>query len=228
MKWFVVFLWGIGTLNAQQNYFNVVSSEITPKKKVFLQQQINVNKSIVFNSTASVGVAKNFEVGLNLFGVDYLIKGNKLVENYTELYPLVLINSQYMWHETKIFAFTSGVQVGGYLNTLQKNAAIFAYSNLKYKSKNERLNSVIGLFFGDKNYVGDGDKLGIQTGFDFTLISNKFHIVADALISNNDISNTVLGFSYFLNKHMPISLGWQIPLNELSKPALVFEFTYIP
>lgn len=228
MKWFILFILGIGSVSAQQNYFNVVSSDITPKKKVFFQQQINMNQSIVFNSTASIGVAKNWEVGINIFNVDFLIRGKKIIENYTEYSPLVLVNSQYLWHENKRFAFSSGIQLGGFINAFQENPALFAYSNMKYKSKNEKLNGVIGLFYGDKSYVGNGDKFGIQTGLDYSLINHKFHLVADALISNNDISNTVLGCSYFFNKHIPVSLGWQTPLNHLSKPALVFEFTYIP
>lgn len=217
---------------AQQNYFNVISSEITPKNKLFFQQQININQDIISNTTLTLGVTKRFEVGINLFGIDYFRPSKKIINNAYEsvgnLYPLALINAQYKWFEKGLISCTSGFQLGSYLYKLEKTPAKYIYTNARIMSKDERINGVVGIVYGNETYLGNGIKWGLQTGIDVNLKYKNFHFVADAIVSDNDISNAVIGFSYFVNKHCPLSFGWQIPFNIYTKPALVLEFTYLP
>jgi hypothetical protein len=52
---------------AQQNLFNVPSSEITQPGKVFVQQQFNFGGVGTSNTTIDYGLGNNLEVGINVF-----------------------------------------------------------------------------------------------------------------------------------------------------------------
>lgn len=58
--WFLIICFiydGILEIHAQQNFFNVVSSDITEKNKLFFQQQINMTKDeLQSNTTMSRGL----------------------------------------------------------------------------------------------------------------------------------------------------------------------------
>ncbi len=66
----LLFLWVISfKVCAQQNLFNVPSSEITIKKGVFFQQQLNISQIIQSNTNFCYGLGRNFEIGFNVVGL---------------------------------------------------------------------------------------------------------------------------------------------------------------
>src|ERR1700761_2259238 len=85
-------------LFAQQNLFNVPSSDITDTGKVFFQQQFNVNGFTTSNTTITFGFKHQFECGINLFGVSYDNKKGGFLKNDADLAsplgPTVLVNAQ--------------------------------------------------------------------------------------------------------------------------------------
>ncbi|MCM0606490.1 MAG: hypothetical protein KA715_10405 [Xanthomonadaceae bacterium] len=57
----------------QQNLFNVPSSVLTEKQELFIQEQINNYSDLMgSNLTATYGIGKDYEVGLNFLGIDYM------------------------------------------------------------------------------------------------------------------------------------------------------------
>ena len=60
------------TTYAQQNYFNVPSSDITEKNKVFFQHQINISTDVIQNNTTfDFGLGNNYEIGINIIGLNF-------------------------------------------------------------------------------------------------------------------------------------------------------------
>jgi hypothetical protein len=56
---------------AQLTIFNVSSSEITEKNKLSFQQQFEIQDVINSTTTATYGLGKFWEVGVNVFNVNY-------------------------------------------------------------------------------------------------------------------------------------------------------------
>ena len=84
--------------SAQQNFFNVNTSDITDSAKLFFQEQLNFNSQTSSNATFTWGLGHGFELGFNVFSVNYLNKAGKFLKNdndYTSsLGPILLINAQ--------------------------------------------------------------------------------------------------------------------------------------
>ena len=68
-KWMFVFFSISSKMYSQQSLFNVPSSEITEKKKIFFQQQVNIKNSLLSNTNLCYGIGHNMEVGINLIGL---------------------------------------------------------------------------------------------------------------------------------------------------------------
>jgi len=58
---------------AQQTFFNVPESDLTPRHKVLVQQQVDLHaEEIRGTTTFSYGLGRGWEAGLNLYNVNYL------------------------------------------------------------------------------------------------------------------------------------------------------------
>ena len=86
------------TVFGQQNFFNVPSSNITEKNKIFFQQQINLYETnIASNSTLCYGLGRDYEIGLNILGVTYDKDKKYFISNskYEQpIYPSIGVNAQ--------------------------------------------------------------------------------------------------------------------------------------
>jgi hypothetical protein len=219
-------------LLAQQNLFNVPSSEITRPNKVFVQQQFNLNNIIQANTTFDYGLKKNMEIGLNLIGVDYAETNKKFFNNDSAdidpFNPLLLANFQklYVLHER--FKIAIGSQNGGNFTIANRpEFATFSYLNSISYFLHEIIRTNFGLYACNKHYAGKGNKVGLMFGSEIKIFSGKLHFVGDCIAGNNAVSTAVLGFVFYPTKNLPISMGWQIPLNPHNKFALIVEVTFI-
>lgn len=220
---------------AQQNLFNVPSSEITAKQKLFFQQQLNINSTIQSNTNFCFGLGKGFEVGINFIGVQSnvsfrRIKVNDSLDN-EPLAPLGLVTFQKVFEVNKSLKIGLGTQLGTNLLAQTKKAhhlADFTYLNTSSSFFDEKLKCNAGWYFSDKAYEGEKSRLGYMMGCEFAL-NSKVHLVGDWIQGKNPIGVSVVGFIYYVRPKIPISFGWQIPNSkQKSSQAFVFELTYVP
>jgi len=80
----------------QQNFFNVPSSDITPARKIFVQQQLNfIPNGVQSGTTFCYGVGKNAEIGFNVLGINYDYQQKFVVNNTEQPYnPFFTLNAQ--------------------------------------------------------------------------------------------------------------------------------------
>ena len=111
----VVLFFAVFQARAQQNFFNVPSSELTEKKKIFIQQQLNLLPSNVStNTTVCYGLGHKFEVGINLLGLTYDYASQKLVSSARfeqPIYPTLGGNLQKQLLVINSYQLTLGTQI---------------------------------------------------------------------------------------------------------------------
>ena len=217
---------------AQQNLFNVPSSDITDTGKVFFQQQLNVNGFTTSNTTLTFGFKHQFECGINLFGVNYDNKKGGFVKNdatfSNPVGPTVLFNAQKGFILNHHFKIGIGTQDGINLTSYGKKVkgVTFDFINFVY-SPIHTLKINAGAYYGNQYFLGDGNKFGGMAGVEWELIGKKFHLMADWIYGTNSFGVAVPGCVWFLTKDISLSFGWQIPNPKSTNPqAFVFEFTY--
>lgn len=222
---------------AQQNFFNVISSDITPKKKIFFQQQINItNNELQSNTTFSTGLGHNFEVGLNYFGLNANRFGTIKIEQQNKNAPYIhylMINAQKRFDINTKMAVAIGFQQG---ITTDKNIYFGGNYYANYILKNEEIGIklVTGLYYATNSYFGEGSRLlctniGVQMGVEKSIIKGKWYFQSDFISGKHSLGDIIIGSAFFLSKKWVISTGYQLPtFNSSSQKALVVELTYIP
>ncbi len=220
------------TCVAQQNLFNVVTTDITDSAKLFFQEQLNVNAQTSSNATFTWGLGHGFELGFNVFGVNYDNHAHNFLKNDTDhtspLGPILLINAQKAFELNKHFKIGIGTQSGINLTQYAKyiRPVTFSYATLVYHPFHT-LKLVGGAYYGDKYFLGTGNQLGGMAGFEWAVIEHHFHLQADWLYGTNSSSVWVPGAVIYFTQNISISLGWQFPNpNSPNQQAFVFEFTF--
>lgn len=217
---------------AQQNFINVPSSEVTLKKKIFFQQQVNINNIIQSNTNIDYGLGHSYEIGLNVLGINYNNKYSILENdsvNTEPYYPLVLLNGLKQFEINKKMFISIGAQIGyNFTNYIENNNASMAYVN--YRTTDLLLKNcafVFGTFYNSLHYGGSGSRIGLWAATEIPL-NNYFHAMAETIIGPNAISFSSIGLIYYPIKWMPLTFGVQIPNNYNSNASFVFELTILP
>ncbi|HXD94755.1 MAG TPA: hypothetical protein VNX01_16225 [Bacteroidia bacterium] len=217
---------------AQQNFFNVNTSDITDSAKLFFQEQLNFNAQTSSNTTFTWGLGHGFEVGFNVFGVNFDNRAKTFLVNdkdYTApLGPILLINAQKAFHLNEHFKIGIGTQSGLNLTSYSKQIRLvtFDYATFVYQPTH-KLKLVTGAYYGNPYFLGSGNELGCMAGFEWAIIEHHFHIQADWLYGNNSMGIWVPGMVIYFTKNISMSLGWQFPNpHTTNSQAFVFEFTF--
>ena len=224
--------------SGQQNFFNVPSSDITPQKKLFVQQQINLaSLGLQSATTFCFGLGHNFEIGANVLGVNYDYT-NQFTQDKDAIpiAPIFALNAQKKVQLNEIWAWGLGGQMG--VNPALKNG-VYAFSNLVYDHEHSGTKLVGGLYYTSDSYFGPETRnfsdyaglnsLGIQMGLEQNLWKEKLVFQADFISGKHSLGELVVGGAYFLTKNWVLSAGYQIPTcQSKSVNALVFELTFIP
>lgn len=217
---------------SQQNFFNVNTSDITDSAKLFFQEQLNFNAQTSSNATFTWGLGHGFELGFNVFGVNYANKARQFLKNDTDytssLGPILLINAQKGFQFNEHFKIGIGTQSG--INLTQHTNLIkpvtFNYVTFVYHPMHT-LKLVAGAYYGDKYFLGNGNQLGPMAGFEWAIIEHHFHLQGDWIYGTNNSAVAVPGMVIYFTKNISISLGYQFPSPHSGNPqAFVFEFTF--
>jgi hypothetical protein len=234
----ICFIYG-GTLNiqAQQNFFNVVSSDITAKNKLFFQQQINMTKEeLQSNTTISKGFGHNFEIGLNLFAFNFNRAAKQSWEHQTNSAPYIhymMINAQKRIDISRYIAVSFGFQQGFALASKIHFGGNY-YCNFVTSSDDFGFKMVAGLYYATKSYFGYGKRLwgnspGIELGVEKSIIKDKWYFQSDYISGRHSFGDLIVGTACFISKKWVLSGGYQIPNNfSKSQKAVVFEITFLP
>lgn len=222
-------------LFAQQNFFNVPSSEITKKGNIFFQQQINLYpNNISSNTTLCYGLGKKYEIGFNILGVTYNYEINKMISNKINeqpVFPSAGINMQKQVIELENYSLA----IGGQILLPKKPNAFEYYTYLNNKFEIKKIKIIAGLYVGNNNYFGNQIRfskntqfIGIQLGTEYEIINDKLFFQMDFISGETSISNLIFGGAYKITKHIIFSLGFQTPnTKKTSSNGLIFEFTLI-
>jgi hypothetical protein len=227
--------WGLGlfSVKAQQNLFNIPSGDITPGKKVFFQQQINVTtfQQYAAKSHLVYGLGKGWEVGFNALNMNVDFQKSPVFRTSappaqpTPFYPVGVLTAQKQWLLNDHFALNVGTQAGTNLSQSiqQKRFTHFTYALTQYHS-HEKFKLIGGIYNTDREMVGEGNTTGIILGTEVHL-SKRWLFMADYISGNNKNGVSVVGFTYNVTKQFQLCGGWQIPnaRNAAELQAFVFE-----
>ena len=224
--------WSVTAL-AQQTIFNVPSSDITPQHKILAQQQVDINREELRSSTTvDYGLGRNWEVGFNVYNLDYLPQQHSWQRNDTTTQmpyaPLLLINAQKTVELTESLHLGLGGQTG--LNLFPTTCSSWVgwgYANLGGSFDHEHYQAVIGAYAGNQRYLAEGSTVGMHLGIDAGIWYEKLHLLGDWASGTHDYGQLVLGVEVYLQKHLPLAIGWRRS-NQDGQQALVVQLTYTP
>lgn len=218
---------------AQQTIFNVPDSDVTPKGKPLAQQQIDFSgEEWRSTTTFDYGLGRNWEVGLNLYNVDYLPKQHSWQRNDTTLEmpyaPLLLINAQKTIELTDQLHVGMGGQTGVNLFPTGRSAWVgWGYWNLGGSFADEHYQTVVGGYAGNAPYLGAGSTIGFHLGVDAGIWYQHVHLLGDWATGTHEYGQLVLGLEVYLQKHFPLAVGWRRS-NQDGSQGLVLQLTYTP
>jgi hypothetical protein len=228
----LVFVITVRSVYAQQTYFNVPSSDIVNKHKVSVQQQVSFGESFRSGTTVNYGLGREWEIGFNLYNLDYLPSERRFTLNDStvqEAYgPLLLLNSQKAFDITKNIEVSIGGQGGMNLTPRSTNRLVgYVYAHVAGSVYDEHYNWSTGVYIANSRYAGEGRRSGYQAGFDAGIFYQKVHLLGDWISGQHSLGQLILGVEVFLGKHLPLSVGWQ-RANKDGSQALVLQLTYNP
>ncbi len=218
---------------AQQTIFSVPSSDITPTGKILIQQQVDINSEELRSSTTvDYGLGHDWEIGANLYNLDYLPQQHSWQRNDTTTQmpyaPLLLLNAQKTVKLTENLHLGIGGQTGLNLYPTEHSSWMgWGYVNLGGSFNNEHYQTVIGAYAGNHRYLADGAIIGMHLGIDAGIWYEKLHLLGDWATGIHEYGQLVLGVEVYLHKHLPLALGWRRSNSDGSQ-GVVIQLTYTP
>ena len=183
-----------GNASAQQTIFNVPSTDILDRGKVYFEldaafkvnNQRDVRRFSSFVPRLVVGVGGNVEVGLN-------VNGNiQPGADATTLVPTV--KYRFYQNAKKDVSVVAGTNV--YIPVRNRAYRIGSYSYINAsKTFNEKTRLTAGGYFYSKNVVAAKSRAGAQFGFEHT-VNPKFIVAADYLTGKHANGYFTPGFFY--------------------------------
>lgn len=225
---------GPSPASAQQNLFNVPVPETAEKYDIFFQQQLNVGLGARLGTTYTTldyGLPYNCEVGLNVFNVQLYPGGNPPQLGNADQAGL-LVNGQKVFKPLERLNFGIGMQAGVSSTNATGSTDFLRYNWLTamYEPGDGEFGRyVVGMYVGNKPYLGNGNRVGYLLGCEIPLIRERLSFQADYISGTNNSSVAVVGFVANVYRDWQFSLGVQLPSpGSPNATALVFELTHIP
>lgn len=219
-------------VRAQQTYFNVPSADIVGKHEVAAQQQVNISDFLRSTTTVEYGLGREWEVGLNLYNLDYQPSTRRFERNDSTTQqpysPLVLVNALKAFDINQNLEFAVGAQVGLNLTSARRPQWVgFLYTHLGGSFQGEHYNWSVGAYTANPRYLGEGPRGGFMAGFDAGIFYQKLHLLGDWTSGSHEMGQLALGIEVYVGKHFPLAIGWQRS-NRDGAQALILQLTYNP
>lgn len=221
----------------QQNFFNVPSSEITPKGKLFFQEQLNVaERHQQSSTTVDFGLGHGLEVGMNFNGLIILEDREAYpVFNDTILpyNPFILVNAQKRFDPGEEMAIAVGVQYG-VASTTHVRDGVMTWCNFVFGREDVGSKFLAGPYYASKSCIGEGSRLfneviGVEAGVEKSLIPERLVVQTDFISGEHDLGEIVPGGAYYITRHWILSAGYRIPtFRSSSTHSPEIELTYSP
>ena len=175
----LLFLICAAKTSAQQTIFNVPTTDVLDKGKVYgeldasfkVNNQRDVRRFSSFVPRVVVGVGGNVEIGLNVTG------NIQPDSDSTTLVPA--IKYRFYQNKKKDFSIVAGTNVFIPVRNRSYNIGSYSYVNAS-KTFNEKTRLTAGAFVYSKNVVSTAARGGGQFGFEHT-VNSKFVVAADYL-----------------------------------------------
>ena len=229
----IIFCWSNGY--GQQNLFNIPSGDITPKKKLFFQQQVNAYSPKQYESKSHLvyGLIKNVDIGVNFINLPVtLSKGFPLKQNDNPLngplYPALLLTGQGQFkiseHIRINLGFMAGSNITSRMDRIKPLYKLYGITNIKVS---EHIRILVGPYYSNNFLVGNKNNFGALFGYEI-ILSKKFYLMGDYISRRNASSAAVVGLNYNLTKRIQFCTGFLLatPQKEI-KPGIVFELNIL-
>ncbi len=220
---------------AQQNLFNVPSGDLTSRKELFYQHQLNFYSASSWESKIHLvyGLGKKWDAGVNFVDLPMDWSGGLQFsknDQYKPYYPALMATAQKQWQLSKRSELNIGTQAGSNVPVGSgRNQFLFwNYSGVRYHLKHGFI--IGGVYQTNANYVGEANSyVGYWLGFQIDL-SERWQLMGDLTSGTHKKSGSTLGIVYNLSNRVQLCgaglLGFP---NSINKNGFVFElnvFTY--
>jgi hypothetical protein len=216
-----------GRGRAQQSFFNVPSVTGTLEHRVFLQEQLNLSlEGGESNFTASTGVGRGFEVGLNIFHVD--VYGDFVSESARDMF---MANVAWTSDFSADWTLQAGVQggVGRNEHSGDYEPAVFSWAMGRWDWHATRLAFALGAYAGTEGHLAPGWPAGPMAAVEWVAVPSWLVLQADVLMGNHESAYAVGGLALLLPHGWQIALGMAVPSPKVSDDlTLVVEITRVP
>lgn len=219
--------------SAQLTVFNVPSSEITDRGRFSIQQQFEISEQAESSTTATYGLGKGWEVGLNLLNLNYSFKTQHFEFNdqtdSIPYAPLLTASAQKTFDLAHGFSFGLGAIAGTNLSGHHRSEPVYyGYSNVLFETgMYQQYKFAAGAYVGNHHYLSTGPVTGFQCGMDAGIWYEKLHLLADWISGKHQKGRLTVGVSIYLTDKLPLSLGWQRSNSDGSQ-AGVIQLTFLP
>ena len=188
---------------AQQTIFNVPSADVTEKGMIFVQHESQFSGDFgLFTNYGAVGIGKNTEIDLTLFGV-----GTKKVRN--EVLGIGFKTSLPI-HEKSETKFTFGHIVP--VSLRGNGVGGYSYSHLSTRLPKIKTRITSGVLVGTTTLFGR-DFLCYIGGLEQP-VTKRLSLVMDWHSGKHAYGFLISGFSYAFNHNLTLWAGYQIPNNR--------------
>lgn len=191
---------------AQQNFFNAVSSQITPAGQYFYQGQLNMYQSAKVSQKNHLvrGLRGNQELGLNV--TDLILRRSPQARQPKPGQTMAAaLSYQKAFQLSRREQLSIGTQI---LSNTDRRFGDFTYLNYKLNFKSHDA-IVIGTYVTDHDTVESGDTVGLTAGYEF-FVTKNFALMGDYISGENALATSVHGFMYEFEKNKQVCVGYQL------------------
>lgn len=221
-----------------QNFFNVPSSQITPKGKNYYQQQVNIYEKFEASGHYVHGLGTGFETGVTFSQLRANWPGRGRLPGTaghglspdSNSGPVALWTLQKQFVLSDVWSVAVGSKLGLRPSTFSKQTyASRQFAHLVYEPKDwihGRL--VLGPYFANKEYLDSSqDATGIQGGVEIEITPQEWFFLTDFILGANYLGSYVIGGGYWFNETFNVCLGQLIPYpGSGNSHAAVVELTW--
>jgi hypothetical protein len=204
--------------NAQRNIIDVPTIEIVEKRHLFFQEQASIsNRQIKSSTIFTWGLGKNFEMGFNISQLTFNVCSHTHIINIDpekpEANPGLLLNLQkgFKLKEWAILGLGTRIGVNATRAWEEVRLLNFSYVNSRFSIPETENKFVVGSYYANKAYEGEGNYFGWMLGVEANIIEEKLSLIGDYISGTNTLSVVNLGFQISLPKKWQLAFAAQLP-----------------